>query len=383
MESIKMLSVEAYNYLNEIPSCHWSRHSFSTSSKSGMLLNNCCESFNNVIKDARSKPILTMMEWIRRYVMKRCCVKRDGLKEFEGMIMPSVVKMIDKASGEVCKCDVTQADVYEFEVDHISTGESYVVNLAEKRCGCFRWELMGIPCYHAMACIVKQRLNIEDFVHQAYHVSTYAKTYAPTFHPMPGKHQWPTINLPQPLPPPYRKMPGRPKGSKRIKEKGEGEERVLVIRTKKPNKCGNCGETGHYKNTCKNPQLAPFTSPKSKGGRPRKYPAPSSTTNATTSTSPTTISKAIAPTDTLVIKPTTAVTKRKKSAPSSMVASVIFPHAPLTGCIISLDASAVAATGASRKKSSAQIGIPKPKKHKSMVDVLSSQNNTSCISHVP
>ncbi|XP_021856243.2 uncharacterized protein [Spinacia oleracea] len=332
MESIKLLSVEAYKYLNGIPPCHWSRHAFSTKSKSGMLLNNCCESFNNVIRDARSKPILSMMEWLRRYVMKRCCAKRNGLKKFEGVVMPSVVKMIDRASDEVSKCDVTQADVHEFEVDHISTGESYVVNLVEKRCGCYRWELMGIPCYHALACIVKQRLNVEDFVHQAYHVSTYARTYAPAFHPMPGKHQWPTVNLAQPLPPPFRKMPGRPKGNKRIKEKGEGEERELVIRTKKANKCGNCGGTGHFKKTCKNPPMTPPNAPKSKGGRPRKRPLATALYTA-----PTVVAPANVPP--LISAPAAPCKTKKKSTPTS---------------------------------------IPKPKKHKSIVDVLSSQTNTSC-----
>ncbi|XP_048504223.2 uncharacterized protein LOC125499449 [Beta vulgaris subsp. vulgaris] len=64
MEEIKKLNVEAYNYLQAIPVRNWSRHAFGTSSKSGMLLNNCCESFNNVLREARTKPILSLMEWI-------------------------------------------------------------------------------------------------------------------------------------------------------------------------------------------------------------------------------------------------------------------------------------------------------------------------------
>lgn len=48
MKKIKDINVEAYNYLQAIPTQHWSRHGFSTASKSGMLLNNVCESFNNV-----------------------------------------------------------------------------------------------------------------------------------------------------------------------------------------------------------------------------------------------------------------------------------------------------------------------------------------------
>ncbi|XP_048497948.1 uncharacterized protein LOC125496510 [Beta vulgaris subsp. vulgaris] len=178
--------------------------------------------------------------------------------------MPSVLKMLDKASEPVRNYDVAQADVWEFEMDHLSNGELYVVNLETKTCGCFTWDLLGIPCYHALACIVRQRLNVEVYVHQAYHVSTYSRTYAPAFYPMPGQNQWPKTNFQPPLPPPFRKMPGRPKLKKRIKEPGEGEgqERGKF----------NCGGLGHYKNKCKNPPKPP-EAPKGNTGRPRKDPS--------------------------------------------------------------------------------------------------------------
>ncbi|KNA10075.1 hypothetical protein SOVF_147670, partial [Spinacia oleracea] len=76
MVEIKDLNQEAFEYLNSIHVIHWSRHGFSSRAKSGMLLNNCCESFNHVLKEAREKPILSLMEWIRRYMMMRYCAKR-------------------------------------------------------------------------------------------------------------------------------------------------------------------------------------------------------------------------------------------------------------------------------------------------------------------
>lgn len=57
MECIKLLNVKAHAYLDKIYVEHWSRHTFSTKSKSAMLLNNVCESFNNVLRPARDKPI--------------------------------------------------------------------------------------------------------------------------------------------------------------------------------------------------------------------------------------------------------------------------------------------------------------------------------------
>ncbi|XP_057526227.1 uncharacterized protein LOC130805469 [Amaranthus tricolor] len=245
MNEIKNISVEAYEYLAAIPAKHWSRHAFSSRSKSGMLLNNCCESFNNVLVEARGKPIISLMEWIRRYVMQRSAAKREGLSNFK-------------------------VDVSEFEVD--DDEESYVVNLTNKTCLCGSWNLIGIPCKHVMACIVLRKLDASEFVHEAYLVETYAKTYAPKFYGMPGHKMWPTTTLAKPLPPPFRKMPGRPKMRKRKKEAEEGKggkKPVSAVREFKQRRCGNCGDLGHYKKGCKNLPKPPPTKIKSKGGRPK------------------------------------------------------------------------------------------------------------------
>lgn len=167
MNEIKKISVEAYDYLATIPAKHWSRHAFLTRSHSGMLLNNCCESFNNVLREARGKRIISLMEWIRRYVMQRSAAKREGLANFEGVLMPSVSKLIEKNAKDIYGLRVIPVDVFEFEVDDDEA--SYIVNLTNKTCHCGSWTLLGIPCKHAMACIVLRKLEAHQFVHEAYH----------------------------------------------------------------------------------------------------------------------------------------------------------------------------------------------------------------------
>ena len=183
MIAIKNISVEAYEYLAVIPAKHWSRHAFSSRSKSGMSLNNCCESFNNVLVEARGKPIISLMEWIRRYVMQRSAAKREGLGSFKGVLMPAISKMIEKNSKEIYGLRVIPVDVSEFEVD--DDEESYVVNLTNKTCLCGSWNLIGIPCKIAMAYIVLRKFDASEFFHEAYLVETYAKTYAPKFYGIP------------------------------------------------------------------------------------------------------------------------------------------------------------------------------------------------------
>lgn len=57
-----------------------------------MLLNNVYESFNNVLMLARDKSILIMMEWIRRYVIRRDNSKKEGLETFQQTIMLNTSK---------------------------------------------------------------------------------------------------------------------------------------------------------------------------------------------------------------------------------------------------------------------------------------------------
>ncbi|XP_021773254.1 uncharacterized protein LOC110737189 [Chenopodium quinoa] len=245
-----------------------SRHKFSSSSKSSMLLNNCCESFNNVLKEARTKPIQQLMEWVRRYVMGRFYAKKEGLKSFTGVIMPTVLKMVHKGLQQVSSMRVSQADLMGFEVD--DSEDTYVVNLETKACSCNRWTLMGFPCWHTLACIQLRRLDIENFIHPAYHVETYTKAYAPTFKAMSVHQQWEVTPYPRPLPHVHKILPGKPSSKKRKNEAGEDKERKNVKREKVQNKCSNCGGLGHYKNKCPSP---PINKPKRQPGRPKKVAA--------------------------------------------------------------------------------------------------------------
>ncbi|KMT19627.1 hypothetical protein BVRB_1g012400 [Beta vulgaris subsp. vulgaris] len=162
---------------------------------------------------------------------------------------------------------VNQADLYEFEVDH--NEDTWVVNLEKKECSCYRWTLMGISCWHALACMEKRRLQYQDFIHEAYHVHTYSKTYNPSFRAMPGQNQWPETPYPKPLPPQHKKLPGRPSKHKRIKEVGEDGEARNVERAKKQNHCSRCGGLGHYAVKYRNSAVDKSADPKRKGGRPK------------------------------------------------------------------------------------------------------------------
>ncbi|XP_059428510.1 uncharacterized protein LOC132162269 [Corylus avellana] len=99
MRNIMSMEKGAHDYLSGVPKASWSRHAFNCQTKSDMLLNNLVESFNAWIKEARIKPILTMLEEIRLQIMARFQQKRNGIRSTHYTICPKIQKKI----GEVKK----------------------------------------------------------------------------------------------------------------------------------------------------------------------------------------------------------------------------------------------------------------------------------------
>ena len=265
MERIKEMDQDAFVWLTKAKPETWSLHGFKHYAKSDMLLNNACESFNSCILDAREMPILSMCEWIRRKLMKMFINKRNKMRTHQGFLTPDAALKVNNnkfASVGTCTC---VGDGMQYEVDCV--GKTFVVDLNLRKCGCNMWELTGIPCPHAICCILKNRLDINDFVHEYYHKDTFMKVYQFSVMPMAGEDQWEKTDFPPLDPPLLIVQPGRPRKSRK-KEQGEKSNKTTRVRHGQ-NKCGNCHEPGHTRMTCKNPcqPLPPKPAPK-KRGRP-------------------------------------------------------------------------------------------------------------------
>jgi hypothetical protein len=71
-----------------------------------------------------------------------------------------------------------------WQVTHIE--RTYEVNLAERKCGCFKWDLTCIPCKHAIAAIHKAKGFPEDYVSDFFKKPMYKKAYKNLIYPVPG-----------------------------------------------------------------------------------------------------------------------------------------------------------------------------------------------------
>ena len=68
-----------------------------------MILNNLCEVFNSKLLDGRDKPIITCLEFIIEYMMKRICNVLKVQEKCKGPLTPNATKMLGKNETAVIK----------------------------------------------------------------------------------------------------------------------------------------------------------------------------------------------------------------------------------------------------------------------------------------
>ncbi|CAL8151237.1 unnamed protein product [Prunus armeniaca] len=249
------LSKPAHDWLIEKDPRHWRRAYFKSDSKCDMLMNNLCEAFNRSIMDARDKPILTMLERIRLYIMLLMAERRVLCEKWHGQVGPRIRKILEKNKGKAQWCIPKAAGQNQFEVMHHS-GRTFAVDLNAHSCSCHAWDLNGIPCLHACAAISWFHGNPEDFCDAVYKKEAYLRAYEPMIMPMTSQDQWMKVNLPPLLPPKYHKQPGRPKKTRKqaVEEPKLRANPYKLPRYGIPLKCGNCGGEGHNRSSCKEPR---------------------------------------------------------------------------------------------------------------------------------
>uniref|UniRef100_A0A2N9ILE3 SWIM-type domain-containing protein n=1 Tax=Fagus sylvatica TaxID=28930 RepID=A0A2N9ILE3_FAGSY len=247
MAELKKLSPPAYEYLSKIPVATWSRSKFTKNPKSDLIVNNLSECFNSYILDARDKPILTMLDTIRRKLMKRFQVNRASIAKMSGKLCPNIQVKVEKAGFKASECLLMYSGEGKYEVDYIQ--QKFVMNLREKSCGCKKWDITGIPCHHAISAILYQRGKIEDYVDLCYTIEKYKKSYKPIIHPVPSMKQW-TRTQYDPIDPPLERChPGRPKRMRR-RDPYEPSNPYKFSKVGTNIKCSSCKKLGHNSRTC-------------------------------------------------------------------------------------------------------------------------------------
>ena len=112
--------------------------------KCDMICNNLCEAFNRAILDAREKPIIEMLEWIRCYLMRRMLIRREWIKKFNGQLLPNIYAKMESNKDDSATCIAGWFGELQVQV-RCMHGEQYTVDLKKRTYSCKKWDLYGIP----------------------------------------------------------------------------------------------------------------------------------------------------------------------------------------------------------------------------------------------
>lgn len=247
MESIKSISVEAHKWLSEV-STVWSRHAFNEAVKNDHITNNLAESFNHWVGPLRFKPVLTMLEGIRTKLMTRLQKRYEKGLHWTGTVGPHVRKRLQKAQVKGRNSTTLLfAGGDEYEV--LENGVSHHLHLNAHTCTCMEWQISGIPCRHAATALTHKRANLEDYCDMYFHKDYYLKAHGGIIHPVPDQTRWINVGGDTVEPPPLKRLPGRPRKSRR-RDVDEPEAGTSQSRRSQTVKCSICLEFGHNKRSC-------------------------------------------------------------------------------------------------------------------------------------
>ncbi|XP_062103067.1 uncharacterized protein LOC133814077 [Humulus lupulus] len=143
-ENIKRMDPAIVEYLEGIGFDKWSRLFF-PGKRYNIMTSNYTESFKNKTRDARTFLVTTFLEFIRFTQQSLVFEQRYGDDE---------------------------------------------VNLMTKSCSCGIFQLIGIPCVHAVAATLEHRVNIYYLCSSFYTIESWRDLYKETIYPTGNEDDW-------------------------------------------------------------------------------------------------------------------------------------------------------------------------------------------------
>ncbi|XP_008244396.1 PREDICTED: uncharacterized protein LOC103342537 [Prunus mume] len=206
----------------------------------GEVSNALSESFNSWVKDVHRLPIYEMIDTVRIKMMEMISRRKLASEKWSSVMCPVIEDELKNLAAKGRHWRIYRASESIFEV-HADL--SVMVNLDDRFCSCYQWQLLGFPCQHAIQVIQHSGLCLYNFVDEYYKAYFYRATYATPIFPIPD------IEKPPPgdvlLLPPHTKKPPRQPSTKRFKSSSETKRQVKCKR------CGSCDR--HNRRTCKVP----------------------------------------------------------------------------------------------------------------------------------
>ncbi|KAK2634600.1 hypothetical protein Ddye_029392 [Dipteronia dyeriana] len=218
MASIRSENAKAPDWLMLEPVENWARHGFDINIKSDHITTNMSECFNSWIKDKRDKPVLQLLEHLRRKIMVRFCEKWDKVEKLNDSITPYARETLVTNEYEARKLQVIHGRG-EWYGTIEKYGKKFLVNVSNVTCDCGMWQISGLPSWRT--------------------------AYSGNINPMPEESMWLEIRSEINKPPIKRTKVDIPKKNiRRAIDEPCAPDATFSKR------CSTCLEIGHNSRTC-------------------------------------------------------------------------------------------------------------------------------------
>ncbi|KAE8677751.1 MuDR family transposase isoform 2 [Hibiscus syriacus] len=208
LESIKKISLEAYNWVIQSEPQNWANAYFQ-GARYNHMTSNFGEHFYSWVSDAHELPITHTVDVIRQKIMELIYTRRATSDQLLTRLTPCMEDRLEKEGMKVRTLQVLLTTESIFEVRGESTE---IVDMDHWDCSCKGWQLSALPCCHAIAVGIGR--SPYDHCSRYFTTKSYGLTYAESIQPIPDVERPlqkdSSLDLVTVTPPPTRRPPGRP-----------------------------------------------------------------------------------------------------------------------------------------------------------------------------
>ncbi|KAL0729396.1 hypothetical protein Bca4012_025489 [Brassica carinata] len=229
MELIKLTDWRCWDYLEKIDKKLWTRSHFK-GDRFNMMTSNAAESLNKALLPARDSPIMALFEFIRRKLCTWFETRRCDISKMKGNIPDKIEEILVEQLVLSPGLLVLPCSTWKFEVSHKAIGFSFTVDLENRTCTCLEFQMLGLPCRHAIAAASSRNMEYNMYVSKHHLKETWAAAVEGIILPVqdPKDIEVPAEILKVDLCPPMTKRTkGRP-GIKRKLSAGEVPVRLQL-----------------------------------------------------------------------------------------------------------------------------------------------------------
>ncbi|CAA7025523.1 unnamed protein product [Microthlaspi erraticum] len=159
---IGRIEPECASYLEEIGFNHWTRSHF-MGNRFNIMTSNVAECVNAAFKEARELPIVSLLGSIQRTMTTWFAMRLEATKAEPSCFPPKVRELIHQSLETSEGFTARRIDAFEYEVKGDSK-RSFYVHLRQKKCTCRAYNLLGIPCSHAMCAAMAEGFAIHELL---------------------------------------------------------------------------------------------------------------------------------------------------------------------------------------------------------------------------